>query len=412
MSPLDLLRRAIPSAGSTTRRSASTRAEDQGEWSGSAGRAAVRGASAALATLAPVLLVASVFWVTTADPALGWVDASLAALSFWLLAHGVPLVTGSGVLGIVPLAGLIGLFALGVWSAGRATWASAEHGYRSAGRVAAAWAVGYAGVLAVAGLLALTGAMTPHLGRWLGATVVLPALMALVGMVRSLDHDDVDELLERAHVPAALRRGWRPALHATAVLLVGGTLAVAVAVALSYGDIAALQADLRPGLVGGLVLTVLQVLALPNLGLWVVSFVAGPGFGVVEGAAVTWDGSSTALVPMIPVLAAHPQPVLFPAATPAVALILVVTGAWLGWQSLAATARLASLRAKSLTIVSAVVSTGGLVALLDWVGGGSLGMARLADVGAPAALLGVTVGGWLLVGAVLVLAWDWRSLNR
>ncbi|MGA8045549.1 MAG: DUF6350 family protein, partial [Dermatophilaceae bacterium] len=352
------------------------------------------------------------FWVTTADPALGWVEATSAGAAFWLLGHGVPLVTGSGVLGIVPLGALLGVLALGTWSAGRATWAAAEHGHRAAGRIATAWAAGYAGVIALAGAVALAGPMTPHIGRWIAATVALPALMGLIGMVRSLDHDDVDELLERVRVPAALRRGWRPALHATAVLLVAGTLAAVVAVALSVDDVLALQSDLRPGIVGGVVLSLLQVLALPNLGLWILSFVAGPGFSVVDGAAVTWDGSSTALMPMIPVLAAHPQPVVLPAATPLIALTLVATGAWLGWQSLAATARLASLRAKSLTIVSAVAATGALIALLDRVGGGSLGMGRLVDVGAPAAMLGVTVAGWLLLGAALVLAWDWHRLSR
>lgn len=410
MSPIDLLRRALPSTGSAA--AGNTSRGTPGPDSGSLARAALRGASTACATLVPVLLVASVFWVTTADPALGWVEASLAGAAFWLLAHGVPLVTGSGVLGIVPLGALLGVLALGTWSAGRATWAAAEHGYRSAGRIASAWAAGYAGVLALVGAACLTGPMNPHVGRWVAATVVLPALMGMVGMVRSLDHDDVDELLERAHVPAALRRGWRPALHATAVLLVAGTLAAAVAVALSAQDVLALQSDLRPGLVGGAVLTVLQVLALPNLGLWILSFVAGPGFSVVDGAAVTWDGASTALVPMVPVLAAHPEPVVLPGATPLIALTLVVTGAWLGWQSLAATARLASLRAKALTVLSAVASTGALLAALDRIGGGSLGMGRLVDIGAPAAMLGLTVAGWLLLGAALVLAWDWRSLNR
>ena len=160
------------------------------------------------------------------------------------------------------------------------------------------------------------------------------------------------------------------------------------------------------------VLGLLQVLALPNLGLWVASFVAGPGFSVVDGAAVTWEGSSTALVPMIPVLAAHPDPMTLPALAPLVAVLLVALGAWLGWQSLAATARLASLRAKSLTVVSAAGSTGALVAVLDWVGGGSLGMDRLAGVGAPSGLLGLALTGWLLLGAGLVLLWDWRGLDR
>lgn len=409
MSPIDLLRRALPSGSAAVGGAAGAA---PGSEAAAAARAALRGASAAFATLVPVLLLASVFWVTTADPALGWFEATTAGAAFWLLGHGVPLVTGSGVLGIVPLGALLGVFALGTWSAGRATWAAAEHGHRAAARIATAWAAGYAAVLAVTGVVTLTGPLAPHVGRWVVATIALPASMGLVGMVRSLDHDHVDELLERAHVPAALRRGWRPALHATAVLLGAGTLAALLAVVLSVGDVLALQSDLRPGLVGGLVLTLLQVLALPNLGLWILSFVAGPGFSVVDGAAVTWDGASTALVPMIPVLAAHPDPVRLPAATPLIALTLVVTGAWLGWQSLAATARLASLRAKSLTVLSAAASTGALIALLDRVGGGSLGMGRLVDVGAPAAMLGLTVGGWLLLGATLVLAWDWHRLSR
>jgi hypothetical protein len=278
--------------------------------------------------------------------------------------------------------------------------------------VAIAWAGGYAGLLALVGLLTLTGPTQPDLLRGAAATLVLPLVMAVIGMVRSLDHDDVDEFLERLRVPAALRRGWRPALHATAVLVAAGTLAALVAVAWSSGDVLALHRELRPGLAGGVTLALLQVLALPNIGLWVVSFVAGPGFSVIEGSAVTWEGSSTALVPMIPVLAAHPEPVVFPGLTPVIALGLVALGAWLGWQSLAATARLASLRAKSLTVASASTATGALVAVLDWVGGGALGMDRLADVGAPAGTLGLTVTGWLLLGAAMVLLWDWRSLDR
>jgi hypothetical protein len=411
MSPLDLLRRALPAAAMpgppADAPAGSVRARR-----GSGLSAAASGAVAALLTLVPVVILASLVWVTTADARLGWVDAVLAGMSFWLLGHGVPVLLSTGVLGLVPLGALVGVLLIGTWSAGRATWGPAEHGHRSALRAAGGWAAGYAMVIAVVGVLALAGPADPHIARWLAATVGLPAVMALTGMVRSLDHDDVDELLEQLWVPAALRRGWRPALHTTAVLLGAGTLAAVAAAGLAAGDVWALQRELRPGLVGGGVLALLQVLALPNIGLWVVSFVAGPGFSVVEGAAVTWDGSSSALMPMIPVLAAHPEAAVFPAATPVVAAVIVALGGWLGWQSLAATARLASLRAKALTILSAAVSTGVLVGLLDWVGGGALGMDRLAAVGAPAGLMALTVTGWLLLGACLVLVWDWRSLRR
>ena len=413
MSPLDLLRRATDRLeGVGTERADSGRSHG-GDVAGSRAliRAGVHGVVAALLTLVPVGLLASLLWLTTADIRLSWAEAAAAGASFWLLAHGIPILLTTGVLGIVPLAAFLGVLLVGVWSAGRSTWAAAEHGWRPALRVAGAWMGGYALVILGAGGLAVLGPMDPAPGRWALATVLMPALMGIIGMVRTLDHDDVDEFLERCFVPAAVRRGWRPAIHATVVLLVGGTLAAATAVALSLGVVLTLHASLRPGVTGGTILVLLQLLALPNLGLWSASFVAGPGFSVVEGASVTWDGSSTSLVPMIPVLAAHPDPALFPAATPAVAILLVLLGGWLGWQSLAATARLASLRAKSLTVISAALSTGTLVALLDWVGGGALGMDRLASIGAPALLLGVTVTGWLLLGGLLVLLWDWRTLD-
>lgn len=401
MSPLDLLRRA------TTAEKPSTAVAGP-----SLGGAALRGVGAGLITLLPIVLLASLLWLTTADISLTWPESALVGMSFWLLGHGIPLVLPAGVLGIVPLAGFLLILLVGVWSAGRATWAAAEHGYRPALRMAGAWAGGYGALMAVVGGLALLGPLDPHLIRWIAATILLPVVMALIGMVRALDHDDVDEFLERCFVPAAVRRGWRPALHTTVVILAAGTLGAAIAVGWSMGDVMTLQRELRPGLAGGIVLALLQVLALPNIGLWITSFIAGPGFSVIDGAAVTWDGSSTALVPMIPVFAAHPDAATFPDLTPVIAVSLVALGAWLGWQSLAATARLASLLAKTRSIVSAAVSVGVLVSFFDWLGGGALGMDRLADIGAPAGLLGLTVTGWLLLGAALVLLWDWRSLDR
>ena len=404
MRPLDLLGRVIPESAHDAGRASRTGA-------GALARGAGHGIAAGLITLVPMLLIGTLRWLTTADFHLTWTETMLAATSFWLLGHGIPVVLASGTIGIVPLAMLLIVLWVGAWSAGRATWSAAEHGWRPAIRVAGAWALGYSALLLVIGALAMIGPMDPHLPRWLAALIVLPPLMAIVGMVRALDHDDVDEFLERLFVPAFLRRAWRPALHTTAVIVVAGTLAALAAVVFSIGDIWSLQSDLRPGVAGGVTLGLLQLFSLPNIGLWISSFLAGPGFSVVDGASVTWAGSETALVPMIPILAAHPPAAEFPGFMPALALLFVVLGAWLGWQCLAATARLASLRAKAATIVSAAGCTGLLLALLDWVGGGSLGIDRLADIGASAPLLGLAVAGWLLIGAAAVLAWDWRSLD-
>ena len=81
-------------------------------------------------------------------------------------------------------------------------------------------------------------------------------------------------------------------------------------------------------------LTLAQVLCLPNAGLWAVSFVAGTGFSVVEGASTTWTGSRSGLLPLVPALGALPDPGAFPGALPALALLPVAVGALIGWRSL------------------------------------------------------------------------------
>ncbi|NYG35725.1 hypothetical protein [Janibacter alkaliphilus] len=52
------------------------------------------------------------------------------------------------------------------------------------------------------------------------------------------------------------------------------------------------------------------------------------------------------------------------------------------------------------------------LALLDAVGGGSLGGARLSDIGAPAGALALALAVEMGVGALLVVARDWWVLRR
>jgi hypothetical protein len=189
-------------------------------------------------------------------------------------------------------------------------------------------------------------------------------------------------------------------------------LTCVVLVVVRFAEVRHLQAELAPGLVGGVALTLAQVAVLPNLALWAVSFVAGTGFSAVEGASATWTGSRTSLMPMVPAFGALPQPGAFPGLLPLVVLVPVAVGALVGWRSLRSVARLSTQRTKLTVTATAVALAAGAIGLLDGLGGGSLGTARLSDIGAPAGAMTLALLVELGLGAALVLAWDRWKLRR
>ena len=177
-----------------------------------------------------------------------------------------------------------------------------------------AWWAGYAVAVAVAVGLTVAGPfrVTP---LSLVLPVVVVPLLALVLALRPVAADDPDVLGRRlgfARVPDSVRRAVRPGLAGAAVLLGVGLVVVLAAVALSWDQVSTISTAVAAGGLGAVVLALAQVVALPNLALWAVSFMAGPGFRVVEGGSVSWSGSRGGLLPMVPVLAALPQPGPFP----------------------------------------------------------------------------------------------------
>ena len=60
--------------------------------------------------------------------------------------------------------------------------------------------------------------------------------------------------------------------------------------------------------VGVVMLSLGQLMVLPNIALWAASWLAGPGFGLGQGTAITWSHSDPGLLPLIPGLGAVPAP--------------------------------------------------------------------------------------------------------
>ncbi|WP_460774600.1 cell division protein PerM [Microbacterium sp. GXF7504] len=283
---------------------------------------------------------------------------------------------------------------------------------------AGAWPWGVAGGVVVFTALAAAVAVTG--GSDLAAVhlwqaVLFPAAFytaglvcgALVSAYRDGDDGPVDALVVRMDrtpgawpdLPGLIGRG-------TAVALVGvigaGALVTAISVAVGGGRIVALSQAANLDLMGVVVLGLAQLLYLPVLVVWAVSFIAGPGFALGAGTAVSPAGTELGVVPGIPLLGALPDdtsPWLY-----VLVLLPVAAGAFAGWIVRS------RLRPESETFaVQAVIALGiavltaAVTALLCVLASGSLGPGRLAEVGPSAGAVALAIGIEVGVGAGILL---------
>lgn len=363
--------------------------------------AAAAGALTALAGwLVPVVLVLlGALAVPRASAGVG--DALGSGSLLWLVLGGARLHLGDGTLAMTPLVGTLLLLLLARAGARRGLPQEPSRALQGA------WLGGYAGVGLLVSLLGLLSPVGPVVPSVLLPLVVLPAL----GLV--LAHglpEEAARVWERA--PTSLRRGVVPGAKGAALLVLLGSALVLVATAVHLGRVAHLHAGLDAGVFGGTLLVLLQLMLLPNLGIWALSFAAGPGFSTAGGAMTTWSGAESGLLPMVPVLAAQPQPGDLPWVTHLLVLLPVLAGAWLGREALQWVPRLAPTQTKLAVLSVAVGVAALLVVLLDALAGGSLGALRLADLGARAPALGGVLVLELGIGAFIVLAREWWVLRR
>ena len=387
-------------------------------------RTFLAGAGAAAASALVFVLPALMVWVAASESTVTWTTSLGVGASLWLLGTGAHLDLGAADVTVVPLL-FLGLAVLGAaWGAVRAVRESAQDRtlrlvgdvlHRPLAFALGSWALGYAAAAALCSVIAFVAGPRPVLWTLVVPVLVVPlasALAALAHLVRRRPELVGERLRRPTWLPEPVRRGLRPGLEGATALLGAGVLVCVAFVVMHLGNVTALQGELAPGVVGGVVLAIAQLLVLPNLGLWALSFLAGTGFSAVQGAAATWTGSRTSLLPMVPVFGALPEPGAFPGWLPAVALVPVAVGVFVGWRALRSVARLSTERTKITVVGVAVLLSAGLVGVLDLVGGSSLGQARLSSIGAPAGAMTLALLVELAVGATLVLVWDRWKLRR
>ncbi|MEO7068889.1 MAG: DUF6350 family protein, partial [Nostocoides sp.] len=362
--------------------------------------------------------LALIGWLASGQSTVGLLPVLGIGTDGWLLAHGGRIDVGQAHIAITPLfawAGIVWLIARGARSIADVVGGDGPRwrGWlpRDLAIGLGCFALSYAGVVAAASLLALSTPARPD-PLWVLPAVLLTLLVGIVaGVVRS--GIDLPELaLATRRVPAPVRRALPSAAHGALVLLGTGASVVVLAVVVGFSQVTHVTAELAPGFVGGLILLTAQLLALPNLALWAVSFLGGSGFQVVAGQPIDWTGAHSGLLPMVPALAALPSPGAFPWAVRVVVLVPIVVGGLVGRRALGSVARLSQLRTRMGVAASAAVGSAVILGLLDLVGGGALGAYRIGAMGAPALLMTAVLAVELTLGALAYTLWDGWRLRR
>jgi hypothetical protein len=351
------------------------------------------------AALSLLVVLAPAFAATASAPtqngsaAIDWAATSALSVRLWLLAHGVPLVSGGVTFTLAPLGLTLISFAILVALARRfctKAWGS--------------WAIAtgtYAGLVAIATTVATasepSGGSATVKAALVAALIAGPAVAA--GIWRA--HGAAFGWVPR--VPQVVRAGLRlglgtVALMASAAAVVGAGFAIA-----GRDAIAAATTALGIDPLGGVALAFGEALYTPNIAVWTLGWMTGQGFAVGEGSLYSPGVITADAMPGFPVLGALPAVAggLFVWA-PAVLVLLAVVA------RLAMGRRVGLAWADLRVLAAALAVVGGAVAVIGAAASGAIGPGRLAVAGIDvvavvASCVGLSALGFLL-GHGLALA--------
>jgi hypothetical protein len=379
---------------------------------------------AAAVGIAAVLAPLALMWVVALGDA-DWSALWPSAAAVWHLGHLVPITVTlpDAYLAATGVDPTLATFTLSLAPLAFATFTglfAARSGVRAAeaGAAVSGWLSGSLVFAAIATLIAFTSE-APLVSFVTWQAILFPALIfavpSLVGAVAGAWRVGDDGLVDRlrgwrdrmpaiwAPVPTLVLRGV--ALTTLGLVAVGGVAVVAGLLARGTQIIALFQASNVDG-IGATVLALGQLVYLPTLLLWAVAFVAGPGFALGTGTAVTPAATQVGAVPGIPILGIVPE--TSTSWLLLLALLPVAVGALAGWilRSWMPESPGRDPVAPRLTLAVAVAAlSGGVGALIAVLSRGAIGPGRLVETGPQPGPLALAIGLEVLVGlAILLLA--------
>lgn len=382
-------------------------------WVGAALTGAWVASLSLLALALPVLLA----WAASPDTTATWGQAVRVAADGWLLLHRVELQVPGGSLSVAPL-GLTALPAAACWVAGRRIAAGhldddlvpgVRRGAPPAPRAlvvpVAGMAAGYTLVVTAAAALARGDGVRPVVWQAVVAGLLLSGVVGGTSAVRHERPGATAALADVLRLPPRVRRCARPAAMAVGALLALAAAVLAGALLAHADQVLALHRALAPGVVGGAVLTAAQIGFVPNLVLFALAWLIGPGFALGVATSVSPGGSTLGLLPLMPVLGAAPPAGELPPAMWAVVLLPVAVGAGAGW-FVAARARAPGapvLDVVTDALVVAVLASAALTVALA-LAGGAAGPGAMAAIGPSPWKVALALAAELSAGAAAA-AW-------
>lgn len=379
-----------------------------------------------------VLVPLTVLWAAQFGMAVDWAVFWRAGADVWLAGHGVDLAVTLPAVTVATLGlpAASAAFPLTIAVLGFALLTAAfgvRAGLRST--LTPHWRLGavvavvvFAALSAIVTLTAGSAAVTPSV--WQG--ILLPPFVFALGLAAGIPlglarhgaqagadaRDRTAGILGRLHlarlephtrdgIAAALRAGT----GAAALLVAAAAVLTALLIVLNFGTIVGLYESLHAGVLGGSVLTLGQLALLPNLVIWTVSWLAGPGFALGAGSSVGPMGSQLGPIPSLPLFGVLPHGSLLfgflglavPLLAGFFAAVLVRSGDPRHLRELRSGAWKAAV-AGGMGAVAGI-----LTGLLAWWSGGSSGPGRLLDVGPNAWLVALFVALEVAVGGIVGL---------
>ncbi|MEV6413409.1 DUF6350 family protein [Kribbella sp. NPDC051718] len=367
---------------------------------------AVIGAGACLLTgLLACAAVAVVGWLAAAFG--GAAGAVRAGATVWLVAHKSGATLGDARLSVAPL-GLTLFLAWCLYRGGRFTArVSGADETKDLALASGVLAVTYGlGALIIA-LLTSDGTVkvspaTAFLGA---ATLAIIAGTAGILVESGAASDIVDA------TPQGLRDVIPAAAAAVLTIVAVASLLYAVLLAVHFSRVTSMLELLDAGVVGSVVLFAICLMLLPNVILYVVAFLAGPGFQLGVGTTIAPTGVDVGNLPALPLLAAVPAD----GATPTYLLVLtalvpllagVMAGFVVARRGMAAEdSDVLGWDAFALRGAIAALLAGIALMMLMLLSGGAAGPGRMSQVGVSGAIpaAGVLIAG-MAIGAAITAA--------